>query len=355
VIYALATVGLVLILLILSGGWRLAFSVFKIPRSRMTIERLGLIVKSPEATERVAGVLTHFAGGFNAMITRPSRRGWERYCDGLPVYYRPFAQEGAAMGHTLRRLFRCDPTVFEAQVVNRRPECRYLHYVGLGFWSGMRNHSPQHLMRVVNGLDALHGSLCYDGYGFKYGFFDYLKDPGCHNRFKLFEGYARNVAYQGLGRSFWFLFMEDHEDLIEHIGRLGDYAPDTAAGLGLAAVFVYPDRLDVAQAVGAQLPAEWHDDFHLGVCFGLKARLLNDPNQFDDDLSRMDAGTREAARASIRACDRTENRIRSERVPDAYRCWREEVAQWMADHIAYPLAGMKAAVRDRTGYAPMSA
>ena len=175
---------------------------FAIRRRQMTIERLGFAVRSRPDVERVNGILDSFSGGFNAMICRPSASGWVRYCDSLPVVYRPFAHEGAAMGHTLRRLFRYRPAVFEEQIVKPRPEFRHLYYVGLGFWSGLRHHDPQRLTDMVGDLDPVHGYLCYDGYGFKHGFFDYLNDPRCLGRLDLFEGYAKNVAYQGVGRSF---------------------------------------------------------------------------------------------------------------------------------------------------------
>ncbi|MFH0982487.1 MAG: DUF1702 family protein [Planctomycetota bacterium] len=335
-------VALLAIPLLATGWWRWAFLPLRIRSARMNIEQLGLTV-GPADRERVQGILSSFAGGFNAMISRPTWSGWQRYCAGLPVFYRPFAHEGAAMGYTPRRLFRYRPEEFEAWVVRPRPEMRYLYYVGLGFWSAMRHHDPRRLANIIEGLDPLHGYLCYDGYGFKHGFFDYLKNPGIVRRFEVLEGYARNVAYQGLGRAFWFLFMGDHDVLLERMGALGGYARDAAGGLGLAAVFVNPDQLEVALELGKELPAEWHEDFHVGMCFGLKARSINDVEQFERDMGRLDPQVREAVFASVRECDRIELQVRAERGPDAYRNWRRRVAQWMAGHIVFPLAGLKSA------------
>lgn len=338
------------IAVVATGLWRLAFVPFGIRRSRMTIERLGFAAGSPANAERVNGILAAFAGGFNAMIGRPSRTAWIRYCDSLPPVYRPFAHEGSAMGHTLRRLGRYRPEVFEDQIVRARPAFVYLSYVGLGFWSGMRGHEPARLTRIAENLDPLHGALCYDGYGFKHGFFDYLKDPACLRRLEAFDGYPRHVAYQGVGRSFWFLFMGEPDRLIAHVGRLGPYARDAAGGLGLAAVFVFPDRLEVAQALGDKLPDEWHDDFHLGMCFGLKARSLGEMAEFARNVGRMDANGQKAIWASLRACDRIEHQVRGETATDGYQRWREQVRQWMAEHITYPLAGLEqpvAATPDR--------
>ena len=343
--------GLLLVAVLLTGWWRLALAPWRISSRKMTIERLGLVVAEADV-ERANGILRHFAGGFNAMLTSPSESGWRRYCDSVPVHFQPFVHEGAAMGHTPRRMFRCEPETFEAEMVNPTPGMGYLHYVGLGFWAGMGNYSPERLAGVVGGLDPLHGHLCYDGYGFKHAFFDYPSNPAVLEKLDGFEGYARNAAYQGVGRAFWFLFSGDPELLIEHTRRLDDYTGDVAAGVGLASVFVNPDRLEGALELGRRLPEEWHDDFHLGTCFGLKARSINDPGQFERDLARADARVREAVLASVGECDRVEAETRSQRGRDGYQRWRALVTEWMASHVEYPLAGLKSLSPAPTGLEP---
>ena len=340
-VYIALMVAVLLVVLALTGWWRWALAPFRIRPSVMTVERCGLLVSSAESVQRVNTLLQSFAGGFNAMISQPSSTAWERYCSGLPPLYRPFAQEGAAMGFTLRRLFRYDPEVFESRIVRPHDGFRYLHYVGLGFWSGMRKHGPEHLDRIIEGLDPLHGYLCYDGYGFKHGFFDYAKEPAALAPLNRLQGYARRTAYQGVGRAFFFLYMEHPDLLVEHIRRLGPYAKDVAGGVGLASVFVDPDRLELATNLAAALPPEWHPHVHLGMCFGLKARSINDPDQFDRDLSRLEPSLRQAIEASIEACDRMEAQVRSEGGEDGYQRWRELVTEWMLEHIDYPLAGVK--------------
>lgn len=327
-------------ILLATGRWRLVFAPFRIPAGRLTVDRLGLMVPAADAG-RVNAILGAFAGGFNAMLTGASWSHWQRYCDSLPILFQPFAHEGAAMGFTVRRLFRASPADFEASMVKPRAQMRYLYYVGLGFWSGMRNHSPRRLARMVAGLDPLHGYLCYDGYGFKHAFFDYPKNPGVFAKFAALEGYARHAAYHGVGRAFWFLYMGDHERLIDAISSLGEYACDAAAGVGLAAVFVNPDQLCVALDLGPKLPPKWHAHFHLGMCFALKARSINDPEQFERDVARLERGVRDAALAGVRECDRIELRVRAERGKDGYRRWRGLVTEWMAEHLEFPLAGTK--------------
>ena len=347
-----------------TGWWRYAFAAWAIRPQKMRVDRLGLLVSTPADVERVNSILGSFAGGFNAMIARPSANAWKGYCESLPALNRPFAEEGAAMGYTLRGLFSYSPAAFEADIVRPRPEFRYLHYVGLGFWSGMRNHDARQLARVTTGLDPLHGSLCYDGFGFQCAFFDYAKDEASLRKLDALEGYSRNAAYQGVGRALWFRFMDRPDLFVEHVSRFGVYAFDAAAGAGLAMVFVNPDRMELARAWAAKMPLQWHPHVHLGMCFGIKARSINNVEQFERDTAGLDSKVKEAIFASIRECDRIELLVRAERrqslakrltgllADDAYRQWRTRVTQWMVDHVEYPFAGLKASQRVTSSVEP---
>jgi len=332
-----------------TGRWRYIFRLFAIDSREMTVEKLNLAVHDPDDITRVNHLLASFAGGFNAMISSPSQADAHAYCDALPVLNQPFAEEGVAMGYTLRHLFRFDPKRFEEELVRPRPEYRYLYYVGLGFWSGMRNHSQEKVSRIAVDLDPLHQFLVFDGYGFKSAFFDYRKNPGSlKKRLDELDGYSRRAAYQGVGRAFWFLYRDDREAMIHHMTQLGEHAADAAAGVGLASVFVNPDRLDVAQSLGRSLPRDWQADFHLGMCFALKARSINNLDQFERDMDRAAPAVRQAAYESIRECDRVELQVRADGKDDGYRRWRSRVTAWMVDHVEYPLAGMKSDSRSAT-------
>ena len=349
--FIIAVAASLVVLLAATGWWRYAFLPWTIRTNRMTVRRLGLQVFDHADVQRVDSILAGFAGGFNHMIARSAPNAWEVYCASLPALLRPFAHEGAAMGYTVRRLFRYDPQKFESRIVRPRPEFRYLYYVGLGFWSGMRNHDARRVERVADGLDPLHRYLCFDGYGFKHAFFDYPRDASSLRRLDSLTGYARNAAYQGVGRAFYFLFMGRPDVLIERVRSFGDHAVEIAAGAGLAAAFVNPDRLDRARELARMLPAEWQPYFHLGLCFGLKARSINDLDQFERDIASQSAAVQDAIRASVRECDRIELLVRADGEPDAYRRWRQRVTDWMAANIEFPLARVAiraGSVSDRT-------
>jgi len=340
-ILGLAVVGTTSFLFVATGTWRRILAVFRIRTRRMTIARLRLGVSDPANRERVDGILQHFLYGFNQTITAKNCAAARVRCDSLPVIFQPFAHEGLAMGYTLHKLFRYSPEAFEADVVRPRPEFRYLYYVGLGFWAGIRNQTPPKVERLTQGLDPLHRYLCFDGYGFKVAFFDSKRDPSSLDRLQGFRGYARNAAYQGVGRALFFLHMDEPGELIRRMASLGPYAADAAAGVGLAAVFVNPDRLEVACDFVRRLPEEWHPHLHLGMCFGLKARSINHVEQFEHDLERCEPSRQEAIGASIRECDRIELLVRAEKHPDGYPEWRRRVTAWLTTAVEYPMKSVR--------------
>ena len=353
----LAGVGIASALLVLgiSGWWRYAFIAFTIPPRKMTVEELGLHVDGHNDVARVNHILESFLTGFNQMISRPRWTAWQKGANATPAMFRPFWHEGAAMGYTLRQLFRYDPAGFERDIVKPAPEFRYLYYVGLGFWSGMRNHEPQHVLKVVDGLDPLHRYLVFDGYGFKVGFFDAPKEVLAIRVLDEFPGYAQSAAYQGVGRSLYFRFMSRPQTMIQEMRKLGAHAIDAAAGVGLAVVFVNPDRLHVAQDLARRMPADWRPHFHLGMCFGLKARSINDVDEFERNVSKLPVEVRDAIGASIRECDRVELLVRSENREDGYEEWRRRVTQWMAGAIEYPLQRVITENKDAQFAAPAGA
>lgn len=352
--YLLTAVASLFVILAVTGAWRIALRPFRIDARAMSPAALGFQIADPTDLDRVDGICRAFAGGFNAMITAPKWQTWSRNTDRQEVFYRPFADEGAAMGFALRKLGRFTPAGFESAVVAQRPAYRYLHYVGLGFWSAMRDHPPRHIERLIAGLDPLHGMLCLDGYGFKFGFFDF-EVAALRDRFAQLPGYARNVAYQGLGRSLWFRFMGSPERLIENIGVFDRYANDVAAGIGLAVVFTTIDRPRRGFDVLDRIPSVWRDDVQLGMCFAYKARSLNDPERFERQVDSLESSRRAAVRGAVQQCDAIEAVVRADGAADGYRRWRESLREWLREQIEYPFVTHKKSRPARRDAAPAPA
>lgn len=328
-------------LLMASGAWRMAFWPIRLRPAAMTAERLGFCVAEPADLERVEGICRAFAGGFNAMIAGRRSDRWMEHNDSLASYYRPFADEGAAMGYTLRQLGRRAERGFEQDVVRQRPQYCYLHYVGLGFWHAMRGVPAQRLSARIAQLDPLHGPLCWDGYGFKFGFFDLGKDSRAADHFTELPGYAARVAYQGLGRSLWFRHMDEPDRLVDYVTSLGPFSQDAASGVGLATVFTMIDRSTRSSAVLRAMPNAWRTDVMVGMCFAYKARSINDPGQFGAWLDTYDPDRRTAIRAGVAACDVFERQIRAGGKPEPYRRWREMLTGWLDENIEYPFSATR--------------
>ncbi len=305
----------------------------------MTVSALGFHVHDPADVATVEQICGAFAGGFNMMLTKGRQRGWA-FSDSQPMFLRPFAEEGAAMAYSLHELFRFTPERFEREVVGARPQYVYLHYVGLGFWHAMRNSSPHRLGRIVSRLDPPHGMLCWDGYGFKVGFFDYERDPSAIGRLAEISGYARHVAHQGLGRSLWFRYFGDPNRLIETLESLGPFAGDAASGVGLASAFATIDRPAQAFQLVEQFPEAWRGQALLGMTFGYKARALCSSEFFDCKIATLDQERRGAIRAAVAQCDLVEAQVRREGGSGGYRRWRERLTEWLEAHIEFPFAAM---------------
>jgi len=88
------------------------------------------------------------------------------------------------------------------------PAFLYLYYVGLGFWYGIRHpRDPALLERLHPHLDPMYLPLCYDGFGFKVGFFDHVRNPEARRRLDRCPGEYLSAAHQGFGRSLFFVYM----------------------------------------------------------------------------------------------------------------------------------------------------
>jgi hypothetical protein len=318
--------------------WRTMLRPLRIKPERMNWRRLGMQLAGRDDQERVERICEAVAGGFNAMISCPGEEDWAAYCDGLEVHYRPFAREGAAMGYLLRHPLGAGRKRFERAVVQAHPEGTYMHYVGVGLWHGMRSEKAGRLEKCTADWDPMYRMLCYDGFGFKSGFFDYGSIHERATRFRSLEGYRGRAALQGVGRSLWFRFMNNPERLVSEIRGFGEEArADLAGGLGLASVFVHVDKLEPVWELAGEVPGEWRGQFQLGMAFAFRARELNDPDYFEECLSKLGDARREGIRAALGECVRIEGEIRSRREEDGYRLWRERLSGWMEENLSYPL------------------
>jgi hypothetical protein len=244
-----------------------------------------------------------FIAGFNAMLERGSLGEVAALGAAVEPHFRPFFFEGAAMGFLPRGYHAsgCAPEHAERELLSLGPGFRFLYYVGLGFWYGFRHRRrPERLQVLAPHLDPRLFPLCYDGYGFKLGFFDYRPPLAAPlvERLARCPAAARSSAWQGLGRAAFFLHMDDEPGFRALLAAAPPgHSADVTAGRALAVAFTGVDRPDGILRHLAE--ADGEDDLAarlLGVTWGLTARHAADPAYLASCLAR----TSESPRALLR-------------------------------------------------------
>jgi hypothetical protein len=188
-----------------------------------------------------------------------------------------------------------------------RPDFRYLYYVGLGFWYGFRHRRrPERLARLADSIDPLYFPLCYDGFGFKLGFFDGPQDDGVRAALARCPEPFAAQAYQGFGRSMFFVTMDD--DTGWHALREtfpAERGADLEFGRALARGFTGIDRPDalVAYIETARNAADRTSRL-TGITWALTARRMNDAGYYASCLLSASDRARALLEPLPGICDR---------------------------------------------------
>ena len=259
-------------------------------------------IKTGEGRQLVSRLGAAFIGGYNAMLAEPSLAKVAEEGRSVAPHFQPFFFEGAAMGYLPRGYLSPGFTAATAErdLLEMDPRFRYLYYVGLGFWFGMRYpRRPAELLRLAPSIDPLYLPLCFDGFGFKTAFFDYPKRPGAAWAV-LEDGPAahRAALHQGFGRALFFVQMDDEPEFCRLRDRLAPQRrTDLETGRSLALAFTGTDH---PSAIARHL-ADSRDEAQraarlLGVTWALTAREMNDPVYFARCMSEAPPGLAEFLR-----------------------------------------------------------
>ena len=274
-----------------------------------------------EGKELVASVGRSFLGGYHAMLG--ARELGELSVAGAAIdrHVRPFFFEGAAMGYLPRAYYTrgAAPERAEAELLALDQRFRYLYYVGLGFWYGFRHkYRPAALEALARHVDPFYFPLCYDGLGFKIGFFDYPGRPALREVLLRAPADRRPEIYQGFGRALFFVCMDDEDRFQREKAATSEaYRSDLESGRSLAFGFTGLRRAErlvpflAAAADEGELGSRL-----LGVTWALTARELNDPDYFVECLRTLPPAERELLRALPQRCREALGRSAS------YREWR---------------------------------
>jgi hypothetical protein len=184
------------------------------------------------------------------------------------------------------------------------PAYRYLYYVGLGFWHGFRHaRRPDRIERLAAHVEPLSLPLCYDGYGFKLGFFDFPADPAVARRLERCPDDRRRFAYQGFGRAQFFTRMDDPVGFRHLCDALPEYVEDLEFGRALARAFTGVDRAAALLRWLEQADAGERAARLVGTTWGLTARHACDPAYFRSCMAGTDPSDRLFLERLPRICE----------------------------------------------------
>ena len=271
-----------------------------------------------------------FFEGYESMLGRSmaevARRG-----EGVAAHYRPFYFEGAALGYLPRGYYTAgfDLARAESVLLAMEPRQRYLYYVGLGFWYGVRHaRRPERLRELTARLPPLYAPLCLDGFGFKIGLFDAPRDRRAIECFGRAGTAERPFLYQGLGRSMFFHSLHDPSEFERQAERLDpERRGDLEFGGALALGFTHVDRperivLHVDQAPSAARRA----DRLTGITWALTAREMTNPTYFAACFAQAPARARALLAPLPALCNRERERSSS------YEEWQSRTRAAVSAH-----------------------
>ncbi|XKK41729.1 DUF1702 family protein [Nocardiopsis sp. ARC36] len=248
----------------------------------------------------------------------------------VPVRFRGFAHEGAAMAFTvLDALGPRGRRTAEYMAGPGRPHV-YMAHVGVG-WALAR--LPRFLWPPADSLDPLLRWLALDGYGFHQAYFDverFVRRQDADPRpgpWSGSPGYAARAVDQGIGRALWFVACADPAraaDLVESFPE--ERRADLYGGVGLAAV--YAGGADRAGLEGLRHRAGPHRRWLAqGGAFAAEARLhagLAVPHV--EPAVEVLCGTSPASAARAARETRPAGGARGAGVP-GYEVWRMRLAE----------------------------
>ena len=183
---------------------------------------------------------------------------------------RGFAYEGAAMALALLDfLSPWQSGRFQELIDGPGSAHAYMVHIGAG-WALARIRQP--LMRYLRKFDPLLCWLVLDGYGFHEGYFHTHRTVEDFRQPRSIRGYACAAFDSGLGRSLWFIYCADPDDVAHCIKRFpASRHANLWAGTGLACSYAGGFELGAVERL-IELAGDHRDSLAQGAAFAAKAR-----------------------------------------------------------------------------------
>lgn len=246
--------------------------------SATSLDTRGFHKKNPHAQDLLETVGRMFLTGYAYAAEARSTADAEIQLEQLPIRFRGFAYEGAAMCFAVRDgLPLGGRNHVENFLAGRGDAHIYMVYVGIG-WAMAR--LPRWRWPKADTLDPLLRWLVLDGYGFHQAYFHtqrYVREQFQNAQFPwpadASGTYANRAIDQGIGRAMWFVGGADAELVAHMIEKFPEERhPDLYSGAGLAAT--YAGGADEGELRAFQRSAGRHRDQLAQACaFAAEARV----------------------------------------------------------------------------------
>ena len=246
--------------------------------SETSMETRGFHVKNPTSKELLETIGRTFLTGYGYAVEARSSADAEEYLEKIPVQFRGFAYEGAAMGASmLDALPGGSGRRFPGLLAGRGAQHVYMAYIGAG-WAMAR--LPKFRWSKIQAPDPLLRWLVLDGYGFHQAYFRTEKYVHGHFTDPSFgwpadgpRWYANRVIDQGIGRAMWFVGGTDPELVTSMIDKFPQARrADLYSGAALAASYAGGvDETELREFKKAA--ADYRSEVAQGCAFAATARV----------------------------------------------------------------------------------
>lgn len=296
-------------------------------------------MKNPASTELLETVGKTFLTGYGYVMEARSPAAAEERLEEIPVQFRGFAYEGAAMGATMLDAMPVGGGGrFAGLLAGRGSAHVYMAYIGVG-WAMAR--LPGFRWSKLAAPDPLLRWLVLDGYGFHQAYFhtqQYVHEQFRDDRFRWpADGprwYASRAIDQGIGRAMWFVGGTDAELVAAMIEKFPESRrADLYSGAGLAACYAGGADADELLAFRERAGGYW-PQVAQGCAFAATARLqagLVVPHT--QVATQVFCGMSAEEAAKICANTLPEQVTPKQHTPDAppaFEVWRQSIAAELA-------------------------
>lgn len=209
-----------------------------------------------------------FIIGYNTALIEKDLKKISKSLNDVEKSFSGFSFEGAAMALVICDFFNPWKNNFN-EFLKLEKNHEYMMYVGAG-WAVARLPFKRLIISKLNKKETLH-KLVFDGIGFHQGYFNWQKFILNKDVPKYLNKNELKSYYQGLGRSFWFVFGGNAKKIEECIETFEESVKgDLWSGIGLASTYA-GGRQDSIKEL-KKLSNIYFPDLAQGCTFAAKAR-----------------------------------------------------------------------------------